>query len=74
MATKLTLDPEFQSVVNRARRLARDRGELRDGPWVGPSDPLPADAKAALRDWVESGDYDRAVAEIVAGDHDLQSL
>lgn len=73
MATKMKLDPEFQLVVDRARKLARERGELRDGPWTGTIEPLPEAAKAALRDWVDSGDYDRAVAEIVANDPDLQT-
>jgi hypothetical protein len=73
MATKLTLDPEFQAVVERARQQARERGDLRDGPWTGVTKPLPAETKAALRAWVDSGAYDRAVAEIVADDPDLQT-
>jgi hypothetical protein len=61
-------------VVDRARKLARERGQLRDGPWTRTREPLPEEAKAALRDWVDSGDYDRAVAAVVADDPDLQTL
>lgn len=71
MATQVKLDPELQAVVERAREMARERGELRDAPWTPPSDPLPAEAREALRDWVDSGDYDRAVAELLADDPDL---
>lgn len=73
MATALNLDPDLQAAVERARELARERGELRDGPWSPPSEPLPESARDALRDWVSSGDYDRAVAEVVAGDPDVQT-
>jgi hypothetical protein len=73
MATKLKLDPGLQAVVERARELARERGELLDRPWTPPADPLPEAAREALRDWVDSGDYDRAVAEIVADDPDMQA-
>ena len=65
----MNLDPEFQQVVENARAFAGERGELRDGPWTGPREPLPEEARAALRDCVDSGDYDRAVAE----DPDLQT-
>lgn len=74
MAARHKLEPEFEAVVERARQVARKNGELRDEPWAPPSEPLPDAAKAALRDWVDSGDYDRAVAEIVANDPDLQTL
>lgn len=74
MATTPKLDPEFEAVVERARRMARENGDLRDEPWAPSNDPLPDAARAALRDWVDSGDYDRAVAEIVANDPDLQTL
>lgn len=50
MATTLNLDPEFQAAVERAREQARERNELRDGPWAPPSDPLPESAREALRD------------------------
>jgi len=73
MATTLNLDPELQSVVDRARVLARERGELLDGPGTPPSDGLSPAIRAAVADWLDSGDYDRAVAEIVADDPDLQT-
>ncbi len=39
--------------------------------WSASVDPLPPEASAVLKDWVDSGDYDRAVEEIVADDPDL---
>lgn len=71
MATQLRIDPELQAIVERAREQARRKGELRDEPWAPDHEPLPADARAVLRDWVTSGDYDRAVSAIVANDPDL---
>lgn len=74
MARKLNLDPDLQAVVERAREQARASGELLDGPArVPPSAGLSPEARAALAEWVASGDYDRAVAEIVADDPDLQT-
>ncbi len=71
MATKLKLDPELQRVVERARAAARERGELLDGPSGIAGDDLSPEAKAALAEWVSSGDYDRIVAEITANDPDI---
>lgn len=70
MSTREKLDPKLHSAVERARSQARDRGELLDGPADLPSALSPA-ASAALADWVSDGDYDRAVAEIIADDPDL---
>lgn len=70
----MTFDPEFQAVVDRARKLARDRGEILDGPGPPPSEGISPAIRAAIADWVDSGDYDRAVAELVADDPDLQTL
>jgi hypothetical protein len=53
--------------------LARERGELLDGPGAPPSEGLSPAIRAAVADWVKSGGYDRAVAEIVADDPDLQT-
>ena len=71
MATQVNLDPELQSIVERARKQAGERGELLDGPAAPFSTDLSPAARAALADWVTSGDYDRAVAEITADDPDL---
>lgn len=70
MSTPEQLDPELHSVVERARRQARERGELLVGPASLPT-ALSATASAVLADWVSSGDYDRAVTEIIADDPDL---
>lgn len=74
VARKLNLGPDLQAVVERAREQARESGELLDGPArVSPSEGLSPEARAALAGWVTSGDYDRAVAEIVVDDPDLQT-
>ena len=70
----MNLGPDLQAVVELARESARASGELLDGPGTPPpSDGLSAAVRAGVADWVDSGDYDRAVAEIVAGDPDLES-
>lgn len=71
MSTQERLDPELQSVVERARNEACERGDLLDGPSDPPSADLSPAARAALAGWVSSSDYDRAVAEIIADDPDL---
>lgn len=71
MATPPRFDPEFRAIVEQAREQARRDGELRDEPWRPPHGPLPAEAQAALRAWVASGDYEQTVAEIFANDPDL---
>lgn len=67
----MKLDPELQRVVERARAAARERGELLDEPSGIAGDDLSPEAKAALAEWVSSGDYDRIVAEITANDPDI---
>jgi len=71
MATRMNLNPELQRVVERARTEARQRGELLDGPSGIAGEDLSPEAKAALAQWVASGDYDRIVAEIAANDPDV---
>lgn len=74
MATRPQLDPALQRTVERARAAARERGELLDGAsGISGHDLSPA-ARAALADWVASGDYDRIVAEVTAGDPDIATL
>jgi hypothetical protein len=67
------LDPELRRTVERARVLAREQGELLEGPSGIAGSDLPAEAKKALAEWVSSGDYDRAVAEITADDPDIST-
>lgn len=71
----MNLGPELQPVVERARERARASGELLDGPGTPPpSDGLsPPEARAVLKDWVDSGDYNRAVAEIAADDPEFRT-
>lgn len=65
------LDPELRRTVERARVLARERGELLNGPSGMAGVDLSPGARAALTDWVRSGDYERAVQAILAGDPDI---
>lgn len=66
------LDPELQAVVLRAQELGRECGELLDGPGAPPSEGISPAVRAAVVDWVDCGDYGRAVGELVADDPDLQ--
>lgn len=77
------LSPELRAAVLRARRVlaqereahaaAIDAGQIPSAPAATPLPPLSPEAREALREWRASGDYDRAVAEIVADDPDLRS-
>ena len=71
MAKPVTFSTEFQATVDRARALARESGELHDTPAGRPELGWSDEARAAVKEWLESGDYDRAVADIVAHDPDL---
>jgi len=71
MANQLKLSPELSEAVERARAAAEESGELLVAPYSPPATPLPPEARAALADWVASGDYDRVVAELTADDPDL---
>lgn len=51
------------AAVERARFLAEEAGELLvAAPYVAPE--LPAEVRAVLLDWKNSGDFTRAVSEI----------
>lgn len=65
------LDPELRRTVERARALARERGELLEGPSGIAGADLPDEAKKTLAEWVSSGDYDRTIAELTADDPDI---
>lgn len=67
------MSPELEAVVERARRLAIESGELRTEAAGSPPSPLSPEARAALTEWRMSGDYDLAVAELVADDPDIAS-
>ena len=65
------LSPELSSVVERARMAAREAGELLDPPTEPFRSPLSPEVQTVLREWRDSGDFDRALAEVIAGDPDL---
>lgn len=73
MVAKMNLPPELQALVERLRAEAREHGELPSGPRSTGVVPFPPEAAAILKDWVDSGDYDRAVAELVADDPDMRT-
>lgn len=71
MVTKLRLDPELAVVVESARRRAGAAGELTP-PRIGPfTSSLPPEAQRIVREWLDDGGYEAAVAEIAAEDPDL---
>ncbi|MCU1498631.1 MAG: hypothetical protein JWM47_2584 [Acidimicrobiales bacterium] len=71
MAKEVHLDPEFERIVERARAMAIADGEILTEPSYLPPSTLSPEARAALDDWVTSGDFDRAIAEITADDPDI---
>jgi hypothetical protein len=69
MANRPAMSPELREAVERARRGAREAAELLDPP-TGPfRSPLPREVRAALREWRDSGGFDRALAEVTADDN-----
>lgn len=73
MANRLTLSPELNRAVERARVGAREAGELLDPPTAPPQSPLSPEVRSVLAEWKASGDFDRALAEVIADDPDLAS-
>ncbi|MCU1498208.1 MAG: hypothetical protein JWM47_2161 [Acidimicrobiales bacterium] len=71
MAKELNLDPELRRTIERGRAQAEADGEILTGPSGMPPNNLSPEARAIVKDWVASGDYDRVVAEITANDPDL---
>ena len=67
MAKPVTFSTEFQATVDRAR----ESGELHDTPAGRCELELGDEVRAAIKDWLDSGDYDRIVAQIVANDPEL---
>ena len=68
-ANQLKLSPELSEAVERARAAAMGSGELVVARYAVLTVPLSSEAKAALDDWVSSGDYE--VSELTADDPDL---
>jgi hypothetical protein len=70
MATELPLDPEFAAVVERARRLAVEMGEI--PARAGRSVPtIPPEARQIIAEWLRGGGYEAAIAQVAAEDPDL---
>jgi hypothetical protein len=65
------LDAELKETARRGRdRAARD-GELVSAGNLAGIPRLPAEVRAALREWVSSGEYEAAVDQIAKEDPDL---
>ena len=59
----MSRSPALVAAIERARLLAEEAGELLvPPPYVTPT--LPAEVRAVLLDWKNSGDLARAVSEI----------
>lgn len=71
MANRLRLSPELRRAVEHARLGAHEAGELLEPPASPPQSPLSPEVRAVLADWKASGDFDRALAEVVADDPGL---
>lgn len=71
MANRLTMSPELSEAVERARKGARETGELLDPPTAPFRSPLSPEVQEVLRKWRDSGEFDRALAEVIADDPDL---
>jgi hypothetical protein len=65
------MDPELAIVVERARRRAEAGGELHPHRAAAYELALPPDARSILREWLDDGGYDEAVALVVADDPEL---
>lgn len=68
------MTPEFRALVERTRDRAREAGELLDPPTEPWRSPLSPEVRTVLREWRDSGDFDRALAEVTADDPDLWTL
>ena len=67
----LRLDPVLTAVVERSRALAAEAGELR-APQPGPlKSPLSPEEQRVVREWLDDGGYEAALAIISAEDPDL---
>jgi hypothetical protein len=74
MTDGLNLSPELRAAVERAREQLRVSGELLEPPTEPFKSPFPPEVRAILREWIESGDFQRAIDEVTADDPDLQTL
>ena len=68
MTSQFTMSPELSEAVDRARESAREAGELLDPPTEPFRSPLPPEVQAVLREWRDSGDFDLALAQVIADD------
>ena len=64
-------EPELNEAVERASTGAREVGELLDPPTEPFRSPLSPEVQSVLREWRDSGEFDRALAEVIADDPEL---
>jgi hypothetical protein len=65
------MSPELSEAVERARKGAREAGELLDPPTEPFFSHLSAEVQAVVRAWRHSGDFDQVLAEVIADDPDF---
>lgn len=69
--TSRVLTPALAAAVNRARAEASASRELRSTPVGAATSPFEPNERELIAAWRSNGEYDRIVADIVAGDPDL---
>jgi len=74
MGNRLTMSPELSELVERARKGAREAGELLDRPTEPFHSHLAPEVQAVFREWRDSGEFHRVIAEVIADDPELQTL
>jgi hypothetical protein len=73
MANQLRMGPELAEAVKRARVAAREAGQLLPPRTSAPESPLTPEERRIVAEWHSSGDFDRAVEELVIDDPDLRT-
>ena len=71
MALRLGSDSELAAVVARARRRAREAGELQAPGTPTVESVLDPAAREIVVAWIRGGGFDRALAAVAADDPDL---
>jgi len=71
MASTLRLEPDLAAVVDRARTLTEDAGEVTPGQGMSFESRVPPEVGVAIIELLRDGTYAAAVARVVADDPDL---
>lgn len=71
--THPTMSPALAAAVERAQAEARAAGELLPEPAGPVESPFDAAEREVIAAWHSSGEYERIVVDIVAGDPEIAS-